>query len=151
MQHIRIHLILSDTESKFLCHVLVKYCKGVIKCFLTGNITNWQGMCTTQDRTAIKPVIKTTQNIISIRLPSISNIDKVRCMCETQRISKDKNHTSQSLFILLPSDNRYRSICWWFLVIGWEDSKLYSYNEMQYEIWVWTLSSSNESSLMEVN
>ncbi len=78
--------------------------------FLTGNITNWHGLCTNQDRRALQRVIKTTQNIIAIHLPSISDIGKVRCLHRAQRILKDNTLPSHSPFSLLPSGKWYRSI-----------------------------------------
>lgn len=48
---------------------------------LIGNITNWPGSSTVQDRKALPRVVKkSSQNIISTNLPSISDIRKVRCL-----------------------------------------------------------------------
>ncbi len=79
------------SHAKFLL-----FYRGAIESILTGNITNWHGLCTAQDRRT--------------HLPSTSDIGEVRCLCRAQRILKDKTHLSNSLFTLLPSGKQYRSI-----------------------------------------
>ncbi len=41
-------------KAKFPCQVLVNFYKGAIENILTGNITNWHGMCTAQDRKTLQ-------------------------------------------------------------------------------------------------
>ena len=53
---------------------------------------------------------KTTQNIIRTHLQNISDICEVGDLRRAQRIFKDDTHPCHSLFTLLPSGKRYRSI-----------------------------------------
>lgn len=76
---------------------------------LTGNITNWHGMCTAQDSKTQQQVIKTAKNIIPTHQPSISDIGEVRCLRRAKRILKDNSHPSTACS-LRSSDKRYRSI-----------------------------------------
>ncbi len=53
-------------KAKFPCQVLINFYRGAIESILTGNITNWHGLCMAQDRRALQWVIKTAQNIPSL-------------------------------------------------------------------------------------
>ncbi len=55
--------------------VLVNFYRGAIESILTGNLTNWHGLC--MIKRALHWVIKTAQNIIGSLLPSISDIGEV--------------------------------------------------------------------------
>jgi len=54
--------------------VFANYYRGIIESILNGNITNWHGMCTAQDRRALKLLIRTVKNIIGSHLLSISDM-----------------------------------------------------------------------------
>ncbi len=106
----RLYILRKLKKAKFPCQVLVNFYRGAIESILTGNITNWHVLWTAQDRRAQQQVIKTTQNIIGTYLLSISDISEVRCLHRAQRILKDSTHPNNSLFTLLLSGKRYRSI-----------------------------------------
>ncbi|XP_054631629.1 uncharacterized protein LOC129181035 [Dunckerocampus dactyliophorus] len=77
---------------------------------LTASITVWYGNCTTRDRKALQRVIKTSQNIVGAALPSLQDIYKTRVLRRTHNLIKDSTHPQHSLFTLLPSGRRYRSL-----------------------------------------
>ncbi|XP_054629453.1 stromal cell-derived factor 2-like protein 1 isoform X1 [Dunckerocampus dactyliophorus] len=81
-----------------------------IESVLTASITVWYGNCTTRDRKALQRVIKTSQNIVGAALPSLQDIYKSRVLRRTHNLIKDSTHPQHSLFTLLPSGRRYRSL-----------------------------------------
>ncbi len=95
----RLYFLRKLKKAKFPCQVLNFY-RGAIESILTGNITNWHDLCTAQDRKALQRVIKIAQNVIGTHLPSINDINEVRCLHRAQKILKDNTY---SLFTLLLS------------------------------------------------
>ena len=64
---------------RFFCHKETFWRQNVFtfyRSILTGNITNWCGSCTAQDRKALQRVVKTAQNI---GIPPLSIIDIEVC------------------------------------------------------------------------
>ncbi len=53
----RLYFLRKLKRSKFPCHVLINFYRGAIESILTGNITNWHGLCMA-DRRALQRVIK---------------------------------------------------------------------------------------------
>ncbi len=62
------------------------------------------------DRKTLQRTVNTAAKIIGAPLPSILDIFLARCSSKTNSIVKDPTHPSHSLFQLLPSERRYRSI-----------------------------------------
>ncbi len=58
----------------------------------------------------LQRTVNTAAKIIGAPLPSILDIFLARCSSKTNSIVKDPTHPSHSLFQLLPSGRRYRSI-----------------------------------------
>ncbi len=77
---------------------------------LTSCITVWYGNCSAADRKTLQRTVNTAAKIIGAPLPSILDIFLARCSSKTNSIVKDPTHPSHSLFQLLPSGRRYRSI-----------------------------------------
>ncbi len=77
---------------------------------LTSCITVWNGNCSAADRKTLQQTVNTAAKIIGAPLPSILDIFLARCSSKTNSIVKDPTHPSHSLFQLLPSGRRYRSI-----------------------------------------
>ncbi len=79
---------------------------------LTSCITVWFGNCSAADRKTLQRTVNTAAKIISALLPSILDIFLARCSSKATATSivKDPTHPSHSLFQLLPSGRRYRSI-----------------------------------------
>ncbi len=90
--------------------ILTTFYRGTIECVLTSCITVWYGNCSAADRKTLQRTVNTAAKIIGAPLPSILDIFLARCSSKTNSIVKDPTHPSHSLFQLLPSGRRYRSI-----------------------------------------
>ncbi len=87
--------------------ILTTFYRGTIESVLTSCITVWYGNCSAADRKTLQRTVNTAAKIIGAPLPSILDIFLARCSSKTHSIMKDPSH---SLFQLLPSGRRYRSI-----------------------------------------
>ncbi len=84
--------------------------RGTIESVLTSCITVWYGNCCAADRKTLQRTVNTAAKIIGAPLPSILDIFLTRCSSKAKSIVKDPTHPSHSLYQLLPSGRRYRSI-----------------------------------------
>ncbi len=84
--------------------------QGTIESVLTSYITVWYGNCCATDHKTLQRTVNTAAKIIGAPLPSIMYIFLTRCSSKAKSILKDPTHPSHSLFELLPSGRRYRSI-----------------------------------------
>ncbi len=66
--------------------------------------------CCAADRKTLQRTVNTAAKIIGAPLPSILDIFLTRCSSKAKSIVEDPTHPSHSLFQLLPSGRRYRSI-----------------------------------------
>ncbi|KAK3524737.1 hypothetical protein QTP86_001998 [Hemibagrus guttatus] len=89
--------------------ILVNFYRCGIESILTNCITVWYGNCSVADRKALQWEVTTTQRIIA-PLPAIEDIQKKRCLCRAHSILEDSSHPAHSLFKLLPSGRRFRSL-----------------------------------------
>ncbi len=87
--------------------ILTTFYRGTIESVLTSCITVWYGNCSAADRKTLQRTVNMAAKIIGAPLPSILDILLARCSRKTNSIVKDPTH---SLFQLLPSGRRYRSI-----------------------------------------
>ncbi len=90
--------------------ILTTFYRGTIDSVLTSCITVWYRNCSAADRKTRQRTVNTTAKIIGAPLPSILDIFLAWCSSKTNSIVKDPTHPSHSLFQLLPSGRRYRSI-----------------------------------------
>ncbi len=90
--------------------ILTTFYRCTIESVLTSCITVWYGNCSAADRKTLQRTVNTAAKIIGAPLPSILDIFLTRCSSKTNSIVKDPTHPSHSLFQLLPSGRRYRSI-----------------------------------------
>ncbi|KAI4881127.1 hypothetical protein NFI96_017869, partial [Prochilodus magdalenae] len=90
--------------------ILSNFYRSTIESVLTSSITVWYGNCTAQDRKALQRVIKTAQLISGAAFPSLQDIYRTRVIRRTHSIIRDSTHPQHSLFTLLPSGRRYRSV-----------------------------------------
>ncbi len=90
--------------------ILTTFYRGTIESVLTSCITVWYGNCSAADRKTLQRTVNTAAKITGAPLPSILDIFLARCSSKTNSIMKDPTHPSHSLFQLLPSGRRYRSI-----------------------------------------
>uniref|UniRef100_A0A669BQX1 Reverse transcriptase domain-containing protein n=1 Tax=Oreochromis niloticus TaxID=8128 RepID=A0A669BQX1_ORENI len=90
--------------------ILTTFYRGTIESILSGCITAWFGNCAISDRKTLQRIVGTAEKIIGVSLPSIKNIYTTRCIRKATSIVADWTHPSHTLFTLLPSGKRYRSI-----------------------------------------
>ncbi|KAI4888729.1 hypothetical protein NFI96_004606 [Prochilodus magdalenae] len=90
--------------------ILTTFYRGTIESILSSCITAWFGNCTASDRKSVQRVVRMAEKIIGVSLPTITDIYTTRCIRKTTSIVDDHTHPSHTLFTLLPSGKRYRSI-----------------------------------------
>ncbi|XP_077990622.1 uncharacterized protein LOC144444944 [Glandiceps talaboti] len=90
--------------------ILKKFYRAVVESVLTFSITVWYGNTTHKDRAKLNRIVRTASRIIGIGLPSLESLFNSRVTRKTKSVIKDINHPAHTLFELLPSGTRYRSI-----------------------------------------
>ncbi|KAK3549054.1 hypothetical protein QTP70_029515, partial [Hemibagrus guttatus] len=90
--------------------ILVNFYRCAIESILTNCITVWYGNCSVAAHKALQREFKIAQRIIGTPLPAVEDIQKKRCLCRAHSILKDSSHPAHSLFKLLPSGRRFRSL-----------------------------------------
>ncbi|KAK2920617.1 hypothetical protein Q8A73_000102 [Channa argus] len=90
--------------------ILTMFYRGTIESILSSCITAWFGNCTVADRKTLQRIVRTAEKIIGVSLPSIMHIYTTRCIRKANSIVDDPTHPSHTLFTLLPSGKRFRSI-----------------------------------------
>ncbi len=90
--------------------ILTTFYRGSNESVLNSCITGWYGNCSAADRKTLQRTVNTAAKIIGAPLPSNLDMFLARCSSKTNSIVKDPTHPSHSLFQLLPSGRRYRSI-----------------------------------------
>ncbi|KAK3538416.1 hypothetical protein QTP86_001761 [Hemibagrus guttatus] len=90
--------------------ILTTFYRETIKSILSSYITAWFGNCTSSDRKTLQWVVRTAEKIIRVSLPSITDMYTVHCIRKAKNIVDDPTHPLHTLFTLLPSGKRYRSI-----------------------------------------
>ncbi|KAK3530044.1 hypothetical protein QTP86_010332 [Hemibagrus guttatus] len=84
--------------------------RGTIESVLSSCLTAWFGNCTVSDRKTLQRIVRTAEKIIGVFLPSLRDIYTTRCIHKANSIVDEPTHPSHTLFTLLPSGKRYRSI-----------------------------------------
>ena len=74
------------------------------------SITVWYGNTTADDRKRLNRVVKTATKITRAKLPTFDELYRSRVLRKAHCIIRDKFHPANSLFKLMRSGNRYRSI-----------------------------------------
>ncbi|KAI5088080.1 gastrula zinc finger protein XlCGF28.1-like [Silurus meridionalis] len=90
--------------------ILTMFYRGTIESILSSCITAWFGNCTVSDRKTLQRIVRTAEKIIRVSLPSIMDIYTTHCIRKVHSIVDDHTHPSHTLFTLLPSGKRIRSI-----------------------------------------
>ncbi len=106
----RLHFLRRLKRASLPPPILTTFYRGTIESVLTSCITVWYGNCSAADRKTLQRTVNTAAKIIGAPLPSILDIFLARCSSKTNSNVKDPTHPSHSLFQLLPSGRRYRSI-----------------------------------------
>ncbi|KAK3543806.1 hypothetical protein QTP70_028101 [Hemibagrus guttatus] len=84
--------------------------RGAIESILSSCITAWFGNCTVSDRRTLQWIVRTAEKITGVSLPSIKDMHTTHCIRKANNIVDDLTHPSHTLFTILPSGKRYRSI-----------------------------------------
>ncbi len=106
----RLHFLRRLKRASLPPPILTTFYRGTIESVLTSCITVWYGNCSAADRKTLQRTVNMAAKIIGAPLPSILDIFLARCSRKTNSIVKDPTHPSHSLFQLLPSGRRNRSI-----------------------------------------
>ncbi len=106
----RLHFLRRLKRASLPPPILTTFYRGTIESMLTSCITVWYGNSCAADHKTLQRTVNTAAKIIGAPLPSILYIFLTRCSSKAKSILKDPTHPSHSLFQLLPSGRRYRSI-----------------------------------------
>ncbi|KAK3538420.1 hypothetical protein QTP86_001767 [Hemibagrus guttatus] len=90
--------------------ILTMFYRGTIESVRSSCITAWFGNCTISDHKTLQQIVRTAEKIIGVSPPSITDMYTTRCIRKANSIVDDTTHPSHTLFTLLPSGKRYRSI-----------------------------------------
>ena len=90
--------------------LMVSFYRCSIESILTYCICVWYSSCTMAQRKKLQRVINTAQEIVGCPLTTLEELYNSRRLKKTQSIIKDTSHPGHSLFELLPSGRRFRSI-----------------------------------------
>lgn len=106
----RLYFLRRQRKAHLSPPILTMFYRGTIESILSSCITAWFGNCTVSDRKTLQRIVRTAEKIIGVSLPSITDIYTSRCIRKATSIVDDPTHPSHTLFTLLPSGKRYRSI-----------------------------------------
>ncbi|KAI3354593.1 hypothetical protein L3Q82_019099 [Scortum barcoo] len=90
--------------------IMTTFYRGTIESILTSCITVWGGSYTVHNRKALQRIVRTAERIIGVPLPSLQDLYTTRLTRKAITIVNDASHPAHSLFSLLPSGKRYRSL-----------------------------------------
>lgn len=90
--------------------LLLSFYRCSIESILTYCLCVWFSSCTVAQKKAFQRVINTAQKIVGCPLPTMDDLHSARCAKKAQSIIRDTFHPGHSLFELLPSGRRYRTI-----------------------------------------
>uniref|UniRef100_A0A3P9AWZ0 Reverse transcriptase domain-containing protein n=1 Tax=Maylandia zebra TaxID=106582 RepID=A0A3P9AWZ0_9CICH len=89
---------------------MMQFYTAIIESILTSSITVWYAGATIRDKQRLQRVVRSAEKVIGCRLPSLQDLYTSRTLRRAARISADPSHPGYSLFDLLPSGRRLRSI-----------------------------------------
>jgi hypothetical protein len=98
-------------ESKRPPSIKCSFYRGIIESILTSCITVWYESCTASNRKTLQRTEKAAGWIISVLLPFLLDIYGTCLTRKATSIEGDPSNPSHSLFGLLRSGKRYRSLC----------------------------------------
>uniref|UniRef100_A0A669BCS7 Reverse transcriptase domain-containing protein n=1 Tax=Oreochromis niloticus TaxID=8128 RepID=A0A669BCS7_ORENI len=89
---------------------MMQFYTAIIESILTSSITVWYAGATIRDKQRLQLVVRSAEKVIGCRLPSLQDLYTSRTLGRAARITADPSHPGHSLFDLLPSGRRLRSI-----------------------------------------
>ncbi|KAL0195129.1 hypothetical protein M9458_008701, partial [Cirrhinus mrigala] len=90
--------------------IMYTFYRGTIESILTSCITVWFGACNASCQKSLQCIVRAAKRIIGVPLPSLQDIYSTRLTKKALCIAADPSHPMQSLFSLLPSGRRLRSL-----------------------------------------
>ncbi|KAK7910081.1 hypothetical protein WMY93_014765 [Mugilogobius chulae] len=90
--------------------LLLSFYRCSIESILTHDMLVWYSSCSALDKKTLDRVVKSAQDIIRTTLPSLPDLYRNRCLRRAKGIIQDSSHPAHSLFEVLPSGRRYRTI-----------------------------------------
>ncbi|XP_061153765.1 SCL-interrupting locus protein homolog isoform X1 [Syngnathus typhle] len=90
--------------------VMTAFYRGTIESVLSSCIAVWGGGCTDYNLKALQRIVNTAGKIAGASLPSLKDIYTSHLTRKATTIVSDVSHPAHSLFELLPSGKRYRSL-----------------------------------------
>ncbi len=90
--------------------LLIQFYSAIIESVLCSSITVWFGSATKTDIRRLQRTVRTAERIIGAPLPSLQELYTSRVRKRAQKVTLDPSHPAHSLFVLLPSGRRYRSL-----------------------------------------
>ncbi len=83
---------------------------AIIESVLCSSITVWFGSATKTDIRRLQRTVRTAERIIGAPLPSLQELYTSRVRKRAKKVTLDPSDPAHSLFVLLPSGQRYRSL-----------------------------------------
>ncbi|KAK1788124.1 hypothetical protein P4O66_016581, partial [Electrophorus voltai] len=102
----RLYFLRKLRKSHLPSPILTTFYSGTIEGILGSCITTWFGNCTVFDHKSLQSKVRTTEKIIEVSLPSITDIYTTCYIRKATSIVEDPRHPSYKLFTLLPSRKR---------------------------------------------
>uniref|UniRef100_A0A8C6LH71 Reverse transcriptase domain-containing protein n=1 Tax=Nothobranchius furzeri TaxID=105023 RepID=A0A8C6LH71_NOTFU len=90
--------------------IMYTFYRGTIESILSCGITVWFRACNVSCINTLQRIVRAAEKVIGVSLPSLSDIYITRLTKKALRIAADPTHPTQSLFELLPSGRRLRSL-----------------------------------------
>ncbi len=91
-------------------NLLKQFYSAIIESVLCSSITVWFGSATKTDIRRLQRTVRTAERIIGAPLPSLQELYTSRVRKRAKKVTLDPSHPAHSLFVLLPSGRRYRSL-----------------------------------------
>ncbi len=90
--------------------LLKQFYSAIIESVLCSSITVWFGSATKTDIRRLQRTVRTAERFIGAPLPSLQELYTSRVRKRAKKVTLDPSHPAHSLFELLPSGRRYRSL-----------------------------------------
>ncbi len=90
--------------------LLKQFFSAIIESVLCSSITVWFGSATKTNIRRLQRTVRTAERIIGAPLPSLQELYTSRVRKRAKKVTLDPSHPAHSLFVLLPSGRRYRSL-----------------------------------------
>ena len=90
--------------------ILVRFYRSIIESILTFSIIVWFKSATQKQRNKLNTIVNTARRITGCDLPTLESLYISRTTKRADKIIDDVSHPAHSIFELLPSGRRYRSL-----------------------------------------